>query len=101
MKRIVEHCDYKYFGNRVDIYEDTNYYFCIYCDRGETEFALIDKNLDKMYPINSILNKSHIEYDFEMSGDEFTVPIVFDLDELGGHNCPIYFSRLISEAKKK
>lgn len=99
MKRIVKHCDDKYFGNRVDIYEAPDYYFCVCRERGETVFALVDKGLEGMFPISSVLNNAGFEYDFESSGDEIDLPFEFDLDKLGKQNCPAYFADLIAKAK--
>ncbi len=99
MKRIVKHCDDKYFGNRVDIYEALDYYFCICRERGETVFSLIDKSLKSMFPVSSILNKASIEYDFESNRDEFELPFDFDLDKLGKQDCPTYFADLITKTK--
>ena len=66
--KILYHLDKKHFGDQTLIYKgfykEKDIYFVAITDRGEPSYFLVDSKLEKMYPVNSYIDRLGIDIDF-------------------------------------
>lgn len=98
MKRIVGFFDKKRFGNKIHIFKAEDFYLCIVWDRGDIGYSVIDKDLQYLYPIDSLVKRSDFRYDFNDPPDEIDTFIDFDLSVLGRTECDDLYIRLIENS---
>lgn len=102
--RIVLYKDKENFGNTVVIYKSSSNYLVIIKDRDEISYYFLDKDMKKMYPMNTYMKQIDFEYSFENSNDQIDRFFDVDLSKYGYSVCPEYLKKLIinsSGIKKK
>ena len=91
--RIYLFTDKKHFGNRVAIYKGENNYFVIVKDRDDKAYFFVDKEVGKMYPANSYIDKMMIDFNFNYQQIEESFDI--DLSKYGFSACPNWLKEII------
>lgn len=86
------------FGNKIHVFCGDDFYFCIQLERGEIYYSVIDKNLQYLYPINTLMKKNEFKYDFADSNNEIDFLIDIDLNTLGRTYCPLLITKLIQDS---
>ena len=91
--RICLFTDKRHFGVRVAVYKGENNYFVIIMDRDDKAYFFVDKDVDKMYPVNSYIDKMMSDYDFVSQQIENRFDI--DLSKYGFSACPDWLKKAI------
>ena len=114
-KKILYHLNKKHFGNQTLVYKgdyaQNVIYFVAITDRGEPAYYFVDSNLEKMWPVNSYIdrlgisigfhnihiNRSEISISFHNTQDCLDFDIDIDLSKYGYSKCPPFLVKLIRE----
>ena len=102
-QKILYHLDKQHFGNQILVYkgyyEQNDIYFVAITDRGESAYFCVDSNLEKMFPINSYIDRLGLDIDFNNIQDSLDFTIDIDLSKYGYSKCSPFIAKLISENK--
>ena len=100
-KKIIYHYDKKHFGDKTVVYKgyykQNVIYFVAITDRGEPSYCFVDPNLEKMWPVDSYINRLGIDIDFNNIPDYLDFTIDIDLSRYGYSECYLFFAKLIRE----
>ena len=110
-KKILYHLDKKHFGNQTLVYKgdykQNVIYFVAITDRGEPAYYFVDSNLEKMWPVNSYIDRLGISIGFpNIRIDRSEISITFhntqdcldfdiDLSHYGYSHCSDFLVKLI------
>lgn len=99
MVKLFHFIDEKHFGNQVLVYKGKNrnedIYFLIIKDREEIVFYFVDKNLERMYPINSYIDSLGIRIDLSNIPERININFNLDLSKYGCSKLPLFFYDLL------
>ena len=102
-QKILYHLDKQHFGNQILVYkgyyEQNDIYFVAITDRGEPAYFCVDSNLEKMFPVNSYIDRLGLDIDFNNIQDSLDFTIDIDLSKYGYSKCSPFIAKLISENK--
>ena len=100
-KKILYHYDKKHFGDQTLVYkgyyDQDVIYFVAITDRGEPSHYFVDSNLEKMYPVNSYIDRLGINIDFNNIPDYLDFTIDIDLSRYGCSECCYSLAKLIRD----
>ncbi len=93
---IINHTDKKHFGCRNIVYCGKKDYLLVQKDRDDIAFFLVDHEMKKMYPINSLIKQAGILFDIDDMPD--CIDWTADVSMLGGSVCPRWLKALIDQS---
>lgn len=96
MKKIVDYIDENNLGNRIIIYDEKNYYFCIIIDRNEFNYFYINRNLNWWFCINNLMSRIHIVLNYP---EEFDLNLEVNESDYFKSGCNEFIKKLIIKSK--
>ena len=98
-KKIISFTDTKSFGNKIDVYKGSEYYFVVICEFGLNFFYFVDLELENWYPAITYLERSGFVLEDSVENDTVKFDFQIDLWNLGFAKCPEWLKKLIKEKK--